>query len=136
MSAPEHGRPTLTWLRRAGGDFELADKTLRERDPDVPWNVAFLAQRAAEKALKGLLVHLGIEPPRTHDLARLLSLVPEEKAEVRAQTGVLALTEYAITGQYPVRDLQVEPTWEDAEKAVALARSLLDACRSAVEQTR
>jgi hypothetical protein len=71
MNAPEAER----WLAYARSDLS-AGRTLL-RDPEhYPRQVCFLAQQAAEKALKALLVLFDIEFPHTHDLDRLRESVP------------------------------------------------------------
>jgi len=71
MNVPEAQR----WLAYARSDCDAAHALLR--DPDhYPRQVCFLAQQAAEKALKAVLVLLEIEFPFTHDLDRLREMVP------------------------------------------------------------
>ena len=70
---------------------------------DVLWeDLCFDAQQAAEKALKAVLVALGIQFRFVHDLAELLTLLeyhgvtlPEEVREAAI------LTEYAVETRYP-----------------------------------
>ena len=60
------------WLRRARSNLALA----RNRVPDVELeDLCFEAQQAAEKAIKSVLIHSGVEFPYVHDLAHLLALV-------------------------------------------------------------
>jgi hypothetical protein len=47
-----------------------------EQAGGVNWAACFHAQQATEKALKALLVALGIDFPRSHALERLLALLP------------------------------------------------------------
>ena len=71
MNAPESKR----WLAYARSDLDAAHALLR--DPDhYPRQVCFLAQQAAEKALKAVLVLLEIEFPFTHDLDHLREMMP------------------------------------------------------------
>ena len=63
-----------TWLAWALGDLEAARR--RPGWPQRPRIVAFHAQQAAEKALKGALVLAGIAVPRTHDLDDLRNRLP------------------------------------------------------------
>lgn len=62
------------WLRRAASNLVRAKSEL----PGVILeDLCFDAQQAAEKAIKGLLLHFGVGFPYTHDLARLLTLVQQ-----------------------------------------------------------
>ena len=63
---PEPGSPA-DWLRHAGSDLALS-RTPADNEV-LPETLAFHAQQAAEKSLKAVLLHAGIEPPRTHNLA-------------------------------------------------------------------
>ena len=65
-------------------------------------DLCFEAQQAAEKALKALCLHHGIDFPKTHSLVYLMDLlesrgvkIPEEVREADL------LTQYAVTGRYP-----------------------------------
>ena len=68
MSLPERCPPDdpREWLRRARSNLALA----RNRVPDVELeDLCFEAQQAAEKAIKGVLIGLGIEFPYVHDVS-------------------------------------------------------------------
>ena len=59
------------WMRKAENDLLAADNNLASRH--IPCDVVcFHCQQAAEKLLKGLLLSLGAQPLRTHDLLALL----------------------------------------------------------------
>ena len=71
MTSPEATR----LLRIARRDLKMARRLL---DPDVEeasWGWA--AQQCLEKALKAWLHVLGVQPPATHDIARLLLLLQQ-----------------------------------------------------------
>lgn len=105
------------WLNRARSDLALAER----RTPDVYLeDLCFHAQQAAEKAIKGVLIHLQVEFPYIHDLGQLLQLV--------ARTGVTisedlreaeTLTRFAVVSRYP--GLGRPPQLQDHEKALRLA---------------
>lgn len=68
-----NGKITTEWMEYANNDLRSAD-FLRQLIPQ-PWEIiAYHAQQAVEKALKGLLVAKDIRPPRTHDLDELIDL--------------------------------------------------------------
>jgi HEPN domain-containing protein len=65
-------------------------------------DLCFDAQQAAEKAVKAVLIHRGVEVPGAHDLARLLSLAEEAGEEVPDEVlDAAELTPYAVAGRYP-----------------------------------
>jgi len=64
--------------------------------------VAFDAQQAAEKALKGFLVWRQVEFPKTHDIKRLLVLCGSVDADLAGSLAAAAeLTPYGVDYRYP-----------------------------------
>ena len=62
------------WLRYAKADLALAQVPLPAGG--LYELLCFHAQQAAEKSLKAVLIHHSIELPRTHNLERLIDLLP------------------------------------------------------------
>lgn len=87
--------------------------------------MAFHAQQAAEKALKALLVAHEVSPPRTHDLAQLLVLLPV--APPIESATVEPLTDYAVVPRYPTSRLGDVA----ARDALELAHAVVTAVRQA-----
>lgn len=54
------------------------------------------AQQAAEKALKGVLIHAGVDPAHTHDIHRLLDEVAALVVLPREVREAASLTDYAV----------------------------------------
>lgn len=96
MNAPEAER----WLAYARSDLDAGYALLRNPD-HYPRQVCFLAQQAAEKALKTALVLLEIEFPFTHDLDRLRDLLPEGWRVKSEHPDLADLTIWAIQARYP-----------------------------------
>jgi HEPN domain-containing protein len=63
----------LEWLRIAARDIRLAELALAD-EPALAGEALYHAQQAAEKALKGFLVHSQVPYPLTHDVRKLLQL--------------------------------------------------------------
>jgi HEPN domain-containing protein len=85
-------------LRIARRDLRMA---LRLLDPDVEeasWGWAL--QQTFEKTLKAWLQHLGIKPPHSHDIARLLVLLEQDGVDVRELLALRAFTTFAVQGRY------------------------------------
>ena len=98
----------------------------RQTHPDVYLeDLCFDAQQAAEKALKGLLIHLGVSFPYTHDLADLITLIKGQNLEVPESIKDAAiLTDYAVVARYPGVG---EPVMEDEhDQAVAIAERVVE----------
>jgi HEPN domain-containing protein len=124
MSEPEYVVETRRWLRYAREDLTAAEgypsqSTLSAR------HACFLAQQAAEKAIKAVLVYLRAEVPRIHDLDALRNLVPKEWPFTDEFPNLSRLSSWAVTARYP--DLAPEATDADAKRANAEARAVLNA---------
>lgn len=91
------------WLRKADGDLRAA-----ERLADAPEDfdaVAFHCQQAAEKYLKARIALTGEDPPRTHDLRRLLlALQRVETFTAPEETMADLLTPFGVAIRYPGDD--------------------------------
>ena len=114
------------WLRKAHNDLKAAKLLLEEGLYDES---AFHAQQATEKALKALLIAYRIEPPKTHNIARLLSLL-KSKVDVSwaYQEDLPALTYYAVEIRYPAPPITREEAleaFETARRAVEWAENQL-----------
>lgn len=91
----------VEWLKRAITNLERA-KT------EIPLthlyfeDFCFDAQQAAEKAIKAVLLHLGVRFPYTHDLVDLLDLIEKTgKTIPKAVRGADRLTRFAVVTRYP-----------------------------------
>lgn len=111
---------TRRWLRQAEDDLRVADLGLEAPDPR-PGPICYLAQQAAEKALKAVLVFLQVDYPFTHELGPILQRVPEGWGVKAAPPADLAwLSDWSYRGRYPGD--WVPPTPADARGAVEQAR--------------
>jgi HEPN domain-containing protein len=94
-------RDPREWLNRAQsnlviarGDAGLAGVYLED--------LCFEAQQAAEKAIKAVLLHRGVQFPYIHDLGRLLTLVEQSGQAVPEEVHAAeTLTDYAGLTRYP-----------------------------------
>ncbi|WP_259067962.1 HEPN domain-containing protein [Salinibacter ruber] len=94
--------------------------------------MCFDVQQAAEKALKGLLLHLEVSFPYTHDLADLITLLEDQHSDVLDSVKDAAiLTDYAVATRYPGVGEPV--TEEEYKRAVAIAEHVLEWVESHLE---
>jgi HEPN domain-containing protein len=63
------------WVAKADSDLKSAAHLLKMKDCSTD-AVCFHAQQCVEKSLKALLVALGTEFRKTHDLRELMALLP------------------------------------------------------------
>jgi len=120
----ERLKDVVRWLRYAREDLDASQAALIEEGLWVPRHACFMAQQAAEKAIKALLVYLNIDFPRRHDLDALRNLVPEEWSVKQAPLSLQRLTEWAVESRYP-GDMP-DPDDDDAALAVKTAREVYE----------
>jgi HEPN domain-containing protein len=125
MSEPDSVVEARRWLRYADDDLRTARELQGTSAPAR--QVCFLAQQAAEKALKAVFVFLQIELPRSHDLEALLTLLPPGWAVRTRGLDLAALSEWAVEARYPGDWPQA--TAADAEAALTLADEVSEALK-------
>ena len=113
---------TQSWLAKANDDLTIAELVLRS-DVGVEWAVCFHAQQAAEKAVKAVLVHAGIDFPKSHRLDRLAGLLPASSEPRFDMAALTELAPWAVAGRYP-EDIS-NPTPTQASHVVELARAVV-----------
>jgi HEPN domain-containing protein len=111
------------WLEKAEKDFATARRELAAGDSPNYDAVCFHAQQCIEKLMKGLLIHLGVTPTRTHDLAYLnqplASVCPDWSWPLE---DLRFLTRAAVAFRYPGEAADKE----DAQQAFRIAAGLLE----------
>jgi len=79
-----------------------ACRQLLQVDDPLAEIIAFHAQQAVEKALKGFLISRKcFDFPKTHDLGRLLDLAESFEPELSSLDAIIELTPYAVEMRYP-----------------------------------
>jgi len=126
MTAKSNAEDGRAWLAYAEQDLAGA-RALLASPQMVPRHVCWLAQQAAEKAIKAALIFWRIDFPKTHDLDRLHDLMPDTSRTRAEFTDLAALTQYAVAARYP-GDAPIIPPPRAAE-AVSVAERLLASVR-------
>ena len=111
------------WLRFAREDLQAAEKLIAE-EAFVPRHVCWLAQQAAEKALKAALTFEQIPFPFRHDLDALRNLLPEGWEVKQQQPDLAELTEWAVEARYPGD--WPDATVDEARRAAQQARAVYE----------
>lgn len=89
------------WLDMAEMDLNAAEYLLGMRPVPVEI-ICYHCEQAAEKLLKGALIHFGMEPPKTHDLIQLCKLCCTMDAHFEALADACVdLTPYGVQVRYP-----------------------------------
>jgi HEPN domain-containing protein len=88
------------WVRYGHEDLVAAEALLKGQVA-APRQACWLAQQAAEKTIKAVLVFLQIDFPKTHDLDALRARVPDGWLVKTEQPDLAELTEWAVEARYP-----------------------------------
>ena len=119
------------WLKQAHNDLALARLA---KDNGFMAQACYLASQSAEKALKGALLELGIEPPHTHVLNDLVERLNNEGIEVTNLNALplLGLSRMAIQSCNPVDTTPPADLFDlaDAEQAIKTAEAVLNVVAS------
>lgn len=115
---------------KAERDLLIARHTLELPDDVCPFDGAcFHAQQCAEKYLKALLVHRGIEYPFIHDLVHLAELLPPKDGQLLQQLDLEGLTRFATGFRYEdtvaVGRTETEDAIQQAEGVRRVVREIL-----------
>ncbi len=112
------------WLKKADHDLFTADKIINFKDSPTDI-ICFHTQQVVEKALKAILVYKEIDYPRTHNLVRLLEIIIDLLPDLdKYREDFAEMTNYGIEIRYPDEDF--EPSKEEAEKSLEIAKQVLD----------
>lgn len=113
----------LAWLQRARSDLQLGRAALSVKGV-MPEDACFHAQQCAEKALKALLLHMGIAFTKTHAIEVLLDLLKSQGVSIpKGVDEAFELSEYAVQTRYPG---EWEPvTKREARRAIERAALVL-----------
>jgi HEPN domain-containing protein len=120
------------WLRHARSDLALAS-TVGPVGDILAETLCFHAQQATEKALKAVLVHKGIEFPRTHSLRLLVDMLPQAIRTDPVLESAVGLTDYAVTTRYPGETEPVDQA--ELEESIRLAQAVVRWAESQVRST-
>ena len=121
MSEAERFAEVQRSLRYAREDLRAAE-TVAGQPAVAPRHVCWLAQQAAEKALKAGRVFLQIDFPRQHDLDAIRNLFPACWQVKGEHPDLTELTEWAVEARYPGE--WSEATEADAGAALEQARGV------------
>ncbi len=117
---------TGAWWRQAHNDLELAELASAN---GFHAQGCFFASRAAEKALKGAIVELGLEPPHPHGLGPLVALLAEEGLDASALNPLPlpALSRMTVSSRYTLDDTPPSELFDaaDSEQALSPAAAVL-----------
>ena len=89
------------WLEMAEMDLGAAEYLLGMRPIPIEI-ICYHCEQAAEKLLKGALIYLQIDPPKTHDLIQLCKLCSaSDERFSQLSEACIELTPYGVQVRYP-----------------------------------
>jgi HEPN domain-containing protein len=117
------------WVSKAEGDYATAARELHAPESPNYDAACFHAEQCVEKLMKALLIHSGVTPPRTHDLAVLdRLLVPACQRWSWPVEELRLLTRAAVDFRYPgesADETEASESFEIATRMRAALRCLL-----------
>jgi HEPN domain-containing protein len=115
------------WIRQAENDMAMAEFA---RSGQFYAQACYHCSQAAEKALKGLLIGLGQDPPRSHSLERLVDALADLGLEVESLRALQlkALSRMTTATRYPDADEAPMNLFDakDCDLALGVAKSILE----------
>jgi len=117
------------WMEKGRRDLASADKLL---DSDLD-TACCLAQQAAEKSLKALLITERIEVPATHDLVKLVDALPIRYHNLFDKDALESLTPWEVEGRYPAN---ISAADKDVDKLIGTAKSVVDTTSGLIADIR
>jgi HEPN domain-containing protein len=126
--------PAQRWYRLAEEDVAAAKVLLADSSTALRI-VGFLSQQAVEKALKALLLELGVVPPKIHGLRQLKNQAPAASRPSIDDDDLDLLDPWVIDGRYaadlPDVDVaEASELLEAAQRIVQIVGETMDRRRS------
>ena len=122
------------WIRQAENDLAMAEFA---RSGQFYAQACYHCSQAAEKALKGLLIGLGQDPPRSHSLERLVDALADLGLEVESLRALQlkALSRMTTATCYPDADEAPMNLFDakDCDLALGVAKSVLETVNKSLQ---
>ena len=123
------------WLKQAENDLSMAELA---QSGGFFAQACYHSSQAAEKALKGLLLALGEEPPRSHSLERLVDALAKAGLPVDQLRSLQlkVLSRMTTSSRYPDGDEAPSDLFDarDSGQALAIARAVLERVGDLLEE--
>ena len=84
---------------RASEDLRVA-KMIIDADDELMAHIGFNLQQFLEKSMKACLMEHDVKYPKTHDLAMLLKLFPQEMISKEDKVFAYTLSQFAVESRY------------------------------------
>ena len=120
---------TSSWIKDVEDEFDSA-VILYEHGKYR--GACYHSQQCVEKGLKTLILERGEKPKRIHDIIELHNIVKEMEWEIDITTDDAVYLNSIYKGRYPTEEGLLphgEPSKDDAEKAIAVSRVVVERLR-------
>jgi HEPN domain-containing protein len=112
------------WFEKADYDLMAAEYLITMHYPRPDEIICFHCQQAAEKYLKGFLFKNNIEPPKIHDLMKLLDMCETVLAAFNALVKqCVFLNRFSVTPRYPD---EIQISADEVKTALRYANEVKD----------
>jgi HEPN domain-containing protein len=112
------------WLDQVEADLDAAWSCVRGPRAS-PTRAAYFVQQAAEKLVKAVLIACRVNPPRVHDIERLVELLPNGAPKRDGLVRLERFTVFAFAFRYPGEDVsQPLPTSAEIDRWIAEIEAL------------
>ena len=118
------------WLEYAQKDLGAAHVLLKSAE-FFPRQICFLAQQAAEKSIKAILVFTEVEFSKTHDLDRLRDLIPSDWKFKELFPDLAELTIWSVESRYPGDS--PDAFEKEAQETLHLAESVFNSAKTELD---
>jgi len=119
------------WLKYSQNDLISAKHLYDDLHPKQTEVACYLSQQCAEKALKGYILFMDIEPPKTHNLIELCQIcINHDNSFSEILDASADLTPYGIAVRYP-NELAVDDII--AKFAINKAQLIYDFCLNKIK---
>ena len=114
------------WIDKAEGDFVTAGRELHAEESPNFDAACFHSQQGVEKLMKGLLIHLGTVPSKTHDLVYLDGILAAACRNWSWPVSELRfVSRAAVTFRYPGESSERQDAVEAFEIAGRIRQAIL-----------
>ena len=124
---PELLEVVQRWVQKAENDLITAEHTLQLEERCPYDTVCFHARQCVEKYFKALLTLKWVDFPKTHDVAELFAILPDDARPDIDLAELKELSPYAVEVRYP--NDWIPLSREKAVRAIEIARKVRSAVR-------
>jgi len=124
------------WIKQSAEELNMAIYLLKGR---YYRGVCYHSQQAIEKAIKAQLLNKGWDLEKTHSMERLAAIAAEYRIKLNISDEETVFIDSIYRGRYPIETGLLplgDPTDEDAEKALDIAKRLVKSAQNILKRKK